>query len=478
MLLGNFKKDVRNKKDKKSRNYVKAGVYGTGATVVGVQGLRSGVPRVLGVRLEQHGTSRKSAKKILSNGGYLNPKYGGSEDGVTASMKLPKEFLERSRGNVFVSGKNVKHPNYNKRVPIVSDIGDILTRKVQVAGYRGSKAGKITDKDVERGRKFVATLADKIVPKGDPISYEAFKKDLESQSGIYRKTGKYFQLVSKEQAFRGKTEAEIEKIKKRAYLSEPEVYIANETKNTIKDIKKYGYKDPTRVKRLRKVQKQYKKLLNSLSPEEKDFIKKGKESGWEYSPSDYYGRLQDSGNKKLQRLANLGEEVNRQRSNQYIAKNIGLSAAWTQKLVESPPKGVLGVGKTLYVPGSDEFFNKNFEFDPDDPFFGLGRGNALKTTQKVKVFGNRASATNYALRKYGNGNRIKGAINLIKANPKRSAAGLAILGVAGVGATILGKKAIDNATGDIKVKSYTRKGKVVKAFNRKRSKRRSKNKGK
>ncbi len=129
-------------------------------TLVAKQSIDSGIPRLLGVRLEQHGTSKKAAKNIIKEG-FLNPAYGGSEGGVTTSMKLPKEFLDRSAGHTFISGKNSSHPFWSDRNPL-SSIYDVVTRKIQVLGYRGSKAGKLTDKDVEQGGKFIGATLGKL----------------------------------------------------------------------------------------------------------------------------------------------------------------------------------------------------------------------------------------------------------------------------------------------------------------------------
>jgi hypothetical protein len=117
----------------------------------------------------------------------------------------------------------------------------------------------------------------------------------------------------------------------------------------------------------------------------------------------------NSGDKKAARLLKLKEGLKNQLKAQEVSKNLGLSAGWTQKLLQSPLLGAAGVGKTVYLPGTDEYFNdtNRFKYDVDDPFGnplkykdsftsekgGLG-GNALKTKEKVRAFGNRFDALN------------------------------------------------------------------------------------
>jgi hypothetical protein len=125
-------------------------------------------------------------------------------------------------------------------------------------------------------------------------------------------------------------------------------------------------------------------------------------------------------------------------------------------------------GRSLYIGGSDEFFNKNFKPDFDDV-------RALYSDKKVKVFGNRAAATLDAIRR-------EGLPKLIKGNPKRVLAGAAILAGGGLASQKLVKEALQNLKGkekepsdqqtNIKVGGFLRKhgGKVtpVKGFYRKR----------
>lgn len=115
-----------------------------------------------------------------------------------------------------------------------------------------------------------------------------------------------------------------------------------------------------------------------------------------------------------------------------------------------------GKGRSLYIGGTDDFFNSNFKPDFDDL-------TAMYSDKKVKVFGNRASATIDALK--------KGGLKNILSNPKRNLAGAAIL----LGGGLLTKKLVDEGIKELsdgRVEAHRRKGKdgrmfAVRAFQRK-----------
>ena len=262
------------KKDKRNdpNNYVKAGLYGTGTALLGQQTIRSGIPRALGVRLESHNTSRRNAKAILDNGGYIDPIYGGT--GASKAVNNT-DFIDKSKNYIHLTGAHK-----NTKVNMGGTVGNVLYRKIQRGMYRG---------------------------------------------------------------------------------------ITGETLSSVTDSK----------------------LL----------------------PNMYAGMT-------------------------------GLK------------------GKSLYVGGSDKYFDKNFIPDDDDL--------ALKSSKKVKVFGNRFAAVGDTLKRYGKGNYIKGAARLIGANKSRVATGLGILGVGGLATVYLGKKTMESFGN---VKSYNRKsksGKIVKVKSYKR----------
>jgi hypothetical protein len=124
-------------------------------------------------------------------------------------------------------------------------------------------------------------------------------------------------------------------------------------------------------------------------------------------------------------------------------------------------KGFAGIkGRSLYIGGTDDYFRNNFIPDPDDV--------ALKTDKAIKVYGNRFSATKAAIKETG-------LLKLIKANPKRVLSGAVILGVGSALTARNAKKTIDALNPHkeiVTVKSSIRKGKVVKGYRRKNTKRR------
>lgn len=122
------------------------------------------------------------------------------------------------------------------------------------------------------------------------------------------------------------------------------------------------------------------------------------------------------------------------------ANNKKLVVGGMERIKQTVKNSLLPTGKSLYIGGSDEYFNKNFLPDFDDP-------KAMYSTKKIKVSGNRLSATLHTLKREGGGNRLKGATNLIKANKGRVAAGLAIAGLGGLAATKLVASGIKNITG-------------------------------
>lgn len=119
--------------------------------------------------------------------------------------------------------------------------------------------------------------------------------------------------------------------------------------------------------------------------------------------------------------------------------------------------GALGIkGKSLYIGGSDDYFNQNFKPDFDDD-------RAMYAEKRIQVYKNRTTAIKEALKKEGNGSLVKGIGSLVRKNPSRVIGGLGILGIGGAATYVLGKQAIDNLTSG-NVKSYKRKTKQGKTY--------------
>ena len=108
----------------------------------------------------------------------------------------------------------------------------------------------------------------------------------------------------------------------------------------------------------------------------------------------------------------------------------GLSLESTKGFWGNTAPGLIGLkGKTLYVGGTDDYFRKSFTPDPSDI--------ALKTNQKLKVYGSRLGATGATVREQGLG-------NLMKSNKGRVGAGLGILAVGGAGTAYLASQGVKN----------------------------------
>ena len=102
-------------------------------TALGIQTIRHGFPRALGVRLESHGTSRQKAKQILKDG-YLDPSKSGASAlaGLDTDLDNNKQLFKESKGKVFITGR---HPDRKIDVSPISEryLGGVLRR-----AYRGS----------------------------------------------------------------------------------------------------------------------------------------------------------------------------------------------------------------------------------------------------------------------------------------------------------------------------------------------------
>ena len=108
MLISYFKKENK-KKDSTVKDIATIG----GGSILAAKGVKHGLPRALGLRLETHTTQGKAAKNILVNGGYLDPSYGGSGGaGENLKNKMPgmadqaEDFIKNSKGYVHITGYN------------------------------------------------------------------------------------------------------------------------------------------------------------------------------------------------------------------------------------------------------------------------------------------------------------------------------------------------------------------------------------
>lgn len=89
------------------------------------KGITSGLTRILGVRLEEHTTSGKNAKKIIENGCILNPEFGG-----TGCSKNTKQFTQKSKNYVHITGV---HKDYKKVYIHSSFVGNLPEKELMQA---------------------------------------------------------------------------------------------------------------------------------------------------------------------------------------------------------------------------------------------------------------------------------------------------------------------------------------------------------
>lgn len=143
----NYKQKQKNNKNSKTKGMVQIAAGG----YFGTKAITSGLRRTLGVRIEEHTTSKIKAKEIIKNGCILDPNFGG-----TGCSKANKIFCESSQNYVHITGcdkegmkqvfeklsailpfeDNTK-AKFNKLVdsPIRNAFGNIY-RKIQKITYR------------------------------------------------------------------------------------------------------------------------------------------------------------------------------------------------------------------------------------------------------------------------------------------------------------------------------------------------------
>lgn len=360
----------KSKKAEEKKKNIGKGIAYLGATgLAGQQTIRSGVPRLLGVRLESHSTNNKTAKEILKNGGWIDPNKSGS--GAIRALESVQGIngvtdINQAKGKAYITGihenvgsRQMPHPS-NPMLSVTIDpskespLQQVLARKEQRLGYRAQSL----------------------------INWDYVNEDLEK-------------------------------------IKELQAKIDLDRANVRTDI---GNRFKVKLK------SPFESNLSNLSLE-------GQQAQLD---------MQTLQQKTAQRL---GEERGRVLTKALIPTN----------------------GRSLYIGGSDDYFNQNFKPDFDDV-------RAMYSENKIKVHGNRASATMEALKREGGGSRLKGVVKLVKANPKRALAGVAILGVGGAITAMNAKTAYDSFNPDGKVKGFTRKSKSgkwssVKSFIRKKLKR-------
>lgn len=137
------------KNEEKKSNAPAALLAGTVALGIGQQTIRSGIPRVLGVRLESHSTSNKNAAEILRNGGYLDPERSGTAAtrGLEVGQGLPNVTdINKAKNKVYITGVRpdsisrvrVSPFNSNRSIKIDPKNQNIITQLFERKARRNS----------------------------------------------------------------------------------------------------------------------------------------------------------------------------------------------------------------------------------------------------------------------------------------------------------------------------------------------------
>lgn len=97
----------------------KSDIYGAGqiaaGSYIGYQGIKHGLPRMAGIRIECHTTKKENAELIKKAGNILDPNFGG-KNGWSEAVKS-KSYINHSKGYIHITGihKDTKLlPNFGK----------------------------------------------------------------------------------------------------------------------------------------------------------------------------------------------------------------------------------------------------------------------------------------------------------------------------------------------------------------------------
>ncbi len=186
-----FEKQGESKKTK--------GVIQTGAGgLVGYHTVTSGVPRLLGLKTEQHVTTRDAAKNIKRTG-FLDPAFGGKGMSKTINVGILKDTSEKK---VHISGyKDVKatgrerilHPVLKRFQKILyKSVGGLNLKVNELTG--GMKLGPKSGR--RRTTTFYTTNPDKYYSKNFDIDTYSGIGGLKTKKKVPVSTNKLKSLVS------------------------------------------------------------------------------------------------------------------------------------------------------------------------------------------------------------------------------------------------------------------------------------------
>ena len=107
-----------------------------GGSYLGYQGVKRGLPRALGIRIEYHTTSKDNAKLIKKAGNVLDPAFGG-RNGWSEKIKS-NNYVKNSEKFVHITGinKNTDMGDMPKLLSRAAGCVRPVMRKIQTFMYR------------------------------------------------------------------------------------------------------------------------------------------------------------------------------------------------------------------------------------------------------------------------------------------------------------------------------------------------------
>ena len=121
-------------------------------TYLGYQGLKHGLPRAAGIRIEYHTTSKENAKLIKKDGNILNPAFGG-KNGWSEKVKSDS-YVNNSKNYIHITGIHKDSKQFNSLVKKIK-YGDRISaplktvfRKLQTLMYK--TVGNSSFEDIEK----------------------------------------------------------------------------------------------------------------------------------------------------------------------------------------------------------------------------------------------------------------------------------------------------------------------------------------
>jgi hypothetical protein len=175
-----------------------------GATQVGAGGLvgyhtvTSGVPRLLGLKTEQHVTTRQAAKEIKKTK-FLDPSFGGKGMSKTIGVDF---LVENSKKNVHISGYKDLETSTRVKIfhPVLKRLQKVLYKSVAGLNLKNKNLSAGLELGPKSGRRrtttFYTTNSDKYYDKNFKIDYDSGLGGLKTKKEVPVSTNKLNSLIS------------------------------------------------------------------------------------------------------------------------------------------------------------------------------------------------------------------------------------------------------------------------------------------